>query len=134
MKDGIKEKISDELVYGAQPFRLMYQKEKIMRFFHDQGKVCLHPFNALPYEFTEGGNIGRTRTLQLGLRLINVCDTFALCGISEGTLLELRYFLNKHPGRSIIVLVKEFDPDWKTYYSEYYPEFNAELNQLGISL
>lgn len=84
-----------ELVYASCPARMGDKKKEIMDFIAFQGKGGLHPFNAFPYEYFEGGVIGRKDTIQMCCRLIDICDQFWLFGISEGTLTETEYYFQK---------------------------------------
>ncbi len=131
-----KNQSKGNLVYASCPSRLSSKKEEIMKFVASFGKGCLHPFNALPYEYFEGGVIGREKSLDLCCRLIDVCDEFWLFGISEGTLLETEYFFQKNLQLSkpipICVYIKEFDHEWQKYCSIYQDKFGPTLDQLQL--
>ena len=124
------------LDYASCPSRLSSKKEEIMKFVSSFGKGCLHPFNALPYEYFEGGVIGREKSLELCCRLIDICDEFWLFGISEGTLIETEYLFQKNSQFSkttpIRLYIKEFDPEWQQYYSIYKDKFGPTLDQLHL--
>src|SRR3989338_1130989 len=107
----INSKVKAKLIYGSLPSRIISKKEEVMEFVASKGMACLHPFNAFPYNYFEGGIIGRKKTLEMCCRLIDVCDEFWIFGISEGTLIETDYFLKQneklsHP-KPIRVYIKE---------------------------
>ncbi|MHA1832730.1 MAG: hypothetical protein ACTSV7_01955 [Candidatus Baldrarchaeia archaeon] len=104
------------LIYCATPSRLVKDKEKIMDFVKNEGCAPLHPFCALPYDYFEGGKVGRQKTLEYCLRLIDISDEFWLFGVSDGTLIEF-YYCYKN-GKPIRNYLKEFDPCWKKYYQK----------------
>lgn len=105
------------LVYCACPARLGDKKKQILDFVASKGKAPLHPFNALPYEYFEGGIVGREATLEACCRLIDVCDEFWLFGISEGTLVELEYFYKKghEASKKLRFFHKQFDDESEKY-------------------
>jgi hypothetical protein len=88
-------KLTPLLVYAACPSRMADQTQTILEFIASRGHAPLHPFQALPYAFFEGGLPGREKTLEWCCRLIDICDEFWLFGLSDGTLFELRYLLGK---------------------------------------
>ncbi len=87
-----------------------------MRFVASRGAACLHPFNALPYDFFEGGAVGRQETLKICCRLIDCCDEIWVFGISEGVLIELEYAGTTKP---ILSFIQDFDPEWRHFYDHY---------------
>ena len=123
------------LAYAATPSRLVARIDEIMRFVTERGYACLHPFKALPYEFFEGGAIGRDRTLVICCRLIEACDEFWVFGVSEGVLVELGHVLrynscNAKP-KVIRLFVEEFDPEWRAHASGLEARFASELSAIG---
>lgn len=129
--------MAKELVYGSCPSRLVDKKEEIMRFVASFGKACLHPFNALPYQYFEGGTVGREESLKYCCRLVNICDEFWIFGISEGTLIETKHFLDQNcllkVAKPLKVYIEEFDPEWQEYYQIYLPRFSLVLQRLLLS-
>lgn len=99
-----------------------------------QNKGPLHPFNALPYEYFEGGKIDREKTMEVCCRLIDACDEFWMFGVSEGTLIEATYFFEKgyDETKPIKVLVDEFDQEWRDYAKKYEKDYKATLEKLGF--
>lgn len=124
-----------ELVYISSPSRLIHKKDEMMQLVASHGKGGLHPFNALPYEYFEGGVVGRDTSMRYCCSLIDVCHEFWLFGISEGTLIETEYFMVKNREDNVkpfIILVKEFDPEWQKYYDIFIPRFSRVLQSLGL--
>lgn len=105
-----------KLVYCATPSRLSDMKEDILHYVDKNGFAPLHPFSALPYELFEGGNVGREKTLEYCLRLVDACDEFWMFGVSDGTLEE--FFYSYTIGKPINFLMDKFDPNWKGYYKQ----------------
>ena len=123
-----------KLIYASCPARLTEKKEEIMRYVESQGCACLHPFNALPYEFFEGGSIGRQTTLELCCKLVKACDEFWLFGISEGCLTELEYFFaNGGSQENLKIMVREFDPEHETYAEKLKDRFSATLARIALT-
>jgi hypothetical protein len=124
------------LVYASCPSRLTHLKEQIMQLFAEQGKGCLHPFNALPYEYFEGGVVGREKSLKLCCRLLHVCEEFSIFGVSEGTLLELEYWVTRNSKhvRSLPMQnhVLAYDPEWRKYREQYYSQFPLAFSVLNL--
>jgi hypothetical protein len=116
-----------KLVYADSPSRLVWKKDEMMTFIAYHGNAGLHPFNSFPYHYYEGGIIGRDVTMRWCRRLIDICDEFWLFGISEGTLTELRYFIESNKSlkqkKVFRTFVREFDPDWQKYLEEYKEPF-----------
>jgi hypothetical protein len=94
-----------------------------MTFVAGHGHACLHPFNALPYDYFEGSKIGRRKTLEWCCRLIDACDEVWLFGISAGTLFEVEYLLDLESPPRLRTFVRDFDPDGPAYCSKYATEF-----------
>jgi hypothetical protein len=122
------------IVYGSTPSRLAHKTDEIMKFVANLGKACLHPFKALPYDYYEGGCVGRDRTIEVCCKLIDACNEFAIFGISEGCLIELEYHLNLNARRKtpqpLLVFVKEFDPDWQKYFELFHDKYPCALTVL----
>lgn len=125
-----------ELIYASCPARMGDQKEEIMDFIASEGKGALHPFNALPYQYFEGGVIGRDKSLKYCCRLIDICDEFWLFGLSEGTLIETEYHFRRNSRLSLPqprrILVKQWDREWETYRKLYMPRFEDTLIRLNL--
>jgi len=111
------------LIYAACPSRLADSESRIMNFVAEHGNACLHPFNAFPYDYFEGGKIGREKTLEWCCRLIDACDELWLFGISAGTLFEVDYLIRRRGPSRIRVYVNEFDSEWDSYCQKYSEEF-----------
>lgn len=124
------------LSYGSTPSRLVSKIDEIMLYTERRGKACVHPFNAFPYKFYEGGILGRQKAIEACCRLIDICGEYAIYGISEGTLIELQYVLDTNAKntyqRPVEIFIKEFDPEWEKYYEEYYKRFSDALDFLKI--
>jgi hypothetical protein len=123
------------VVYGSTPSRLASKTDEIMKFVASLGKACLHPFMALPYEYYEGGCVGRDKTICVCCKLVEVCDQFAIFGISEGTLIELEYHLDlnsrlKMP-QALLVFIKEFDPEWQKYHAIFREKYPRAIQALA---
>ena len=99
-----------------------------MDFVTGQGLSPFHPFQAFEYKRFEGGPIGREKTMEFCLRAINICDEFWLFGISDGTLSELCYALEKN--KPIRLFLEEFDKDWKKEYQKIKDKFKDPLSKL----
>ena len=117
-----------KLIYLATPARLKDKTEEIMDYAISLGYAPFHPFKAFPYERFEGGPVGREQTMEFCKRAIDVCDLFALCGISEGTLEELNYALRKN--KPVKLFLEKFDPEWKKYYKKLKEKFGEPLEKL----
>ena len=120
-----------KLIYCATPSRLVKKIKEIMDFVNERGNAPLHPFQAFPYERFEGNpNVGRKKTIEWCLKLMEMCDEFWLFGISEGTLQELNYALKiKKPAKTFL----EFDEDWKKFYEELGDNFSDPLKKIERS-
>jgi hypothetical protein len=99
------------LVYTACPSRLADRTGEILTFVAGQGQAPLHPFQALPYKFFEGGLPGRERTLNWCCRLVDICDEFWLFGLSDGTKFELEYLIQQGRIQSFRDFSNLFDPE-----------------------
>ena len=99
-----------------------------MDFITNKGDAPLHPFQAFPYERFEGNaSVGREKSMEYCLRLIDTSDEFYLFGISEGTLDETLYAIEiKKP----IIPHLEFDPEWIKFYARLKQEYGNPLDKL----
>ena len=104
-----------KLIYCATPSRIANVTSDILKYVSDSGQAPLHPFCALPYEFFEGGKIGREKTIEFCLRLIDAADELWLFGVSKGTLIELNYAHDI--GTPIQLLLPKYDPKWEEHAS-----------------
>ena len=122
----------DCLVYAATPSRLTSYVDDIMQFVTDQGFACLHPFKALPYEYYEGGKVGRDKTLVHCCRLVEVCDEFWVFGISKGVLTELRHVFqfnkNSENPMQVRLMLELYDLDWRDIALELRHDFKDEFS------
>lgn len=117
------------LIYCATPSRLASKTEDIVEFVSQEKHGPLHPFNALPYKYFEGGPLGREATMEACLRLVSSCDELWIFGISRGTLIEAGYALsNQIPIRPY----RNFDPEWGKYYEEFFNEFGEILSKIPL--
>ncbi len=115
-----------KLIYCATPSRLTYKMHEIMDMVKREGNAPLHPFQALPYDAFEGNlRVGREKAMEFCLRLVDICDTFYLCGVSEGTLGELVY---AQKAVKPVVLHPEFDSDWKKFYKQLGEKYGNPLD------
>lgn len=105
-----------KLIYCATPSRLVNKINEIMDFVTGLGYAPLHPFQAFPYGRFEGNpNVGRKKSMDYCLRLVDISDEFWLFGISEGTLDETSHALGiKKP----LTLHLDFDQEWKIFYEK----------------
>lgn len=119
----------DQLVFASTPSRMVDRTDEIMQFVSKKGKACLHPFNAMPYEYYEGGELGRDYTLDVCHRLIAACDELWVFGASDGTMFEIEEFIKNNARRSkpqqFRNYVKEFDPKWHEYLRAYAMKYPA---------
>lgn len=120
-----------KLIYLATPARLKNRIEEIMDYAISLGYAPFHPFKAFPYERFEGGLIGREKTIEICKKAIEICDEFALCGISEGTLEELNYALKKR--KPIKLFYEIFDLEWKNFYEKLKEKFDFPLEKIKNS-
>ena len=116
-------KKESKLIYCAVPARLIKDESSInkqMDMITKEGNAPLHPFQALPLERYENGPVGKKRTWDFCLRLVEIADELYFFGVSHGTLFELNHALKcKKP---IKLLLNEWDPDWKEYYAVRVPK------------
>jgi len=117
-----------KLIYCATPSRLKEQQERIKDFVEEQGSAPFHPFQTFEYERFEGGAPGREKTMEFCCRAIDISDEFWMFGISEGTLIELCYALEKN--KQIKLFLDDFDIDWKKEYAKIKDRFNDPLTHV----
>jgi len=120
------------LVYLAVPSRLCKDDptamERQMDLVTKEGKAPLHPFQALPYNRFEGNEmIGKARTWDFCLRLVEISEEFWLFGVSHGTLNEMEHAIKL--GKQIRVLLDQWDPDWRLHYADREPK-NKILDEM----
>lgn len=115
-----------KLIYCATPSRLSHKTVEIMNFVTYRGCAPLHPFQALPYERFEGNPIiGRAKSMEWCLKLIEISDEFWMFGVSSETLEEVVY------AKKIVKPVRlflDFDFEWKKYYQELKDKYENPLN------
>jgi len=94
-----------------------------------EGYAPLHPFQALPYERFEGNSrVGRDKSMEFCMRLVDVSDELWMFGISSGTLMEAVHALDiKKP---VEFKFEYFDPEWKKFYEELGPKYGNPLDGL----
>ena len=100
----------------------------IMNFVTNQDYAPLHPFQAFPYERFEGNpKIGRTKSMEWCLKLIDISDEFWMFGVSNGTLEEV-----EHAKTIIPVKLKfgGFDPEWEKFYKNLGEKYGNPLDDL----
>jgi hypothetical protein len=127
------------LVYLACPTRIGIKADRraaMVKYAAEHGKAPMHPHAALPSEVYEFGIISRADTMQVCYRIIDMCDEFWVCGISEGVLAELRHFYQtgQDSSKPVVVLVDQFDPQWREYTAKMLAEHAdifEKLNLLG---
>ncbi|HII15971.1 MAG TPA: hypothetical protein HA362_06690 [Nanoarchaeota archaeon] len=121
-----------KLIYCATPSRIVKSNKgmitQIMDLVTNQGYGPLHPFQALPYERYEGGPVGRDKSMEFCLRLVDISDELWMFGISNGTLMEVV----RAQGREKPVELKfeGFDPQWKEFYEQLGAEFGNPLDKM----
>lgn len=104
--------------------------KEIMDFVTERGFGPLNLIHSFEFERFENGPIGREKTLEFCLRMIDASDEFWIFGISEGVMIELDYFLKHRKGRPVKLLMDQFDPEWKKYYDQLKPRFGDLLSKL----
>ena len=103
-----------KLAYCATPSRLEPLTQEIIDYAAGLGLAPFHPFPAFPRRHFEDGHVGRGGTIEICLKMVEICPLFLLFGISEGTLLELKHAIKF--GKPI-ALVDGFDPERESFYS-----------------
>ncbi|PIN80614.1 hypothetical protein COV11_03725 [Candidatus Woesearchaeota archaeon CG10_big_fil_rev_8_21_14_0_10_30_7] len=118
-----------KLIYCATPSRLVYKIDKIMDFVTNQGNAPLHPFQAFPYERYEGNpRVGRTKSMEWCLRLVDICDEFYMFGVSNGTLEEVAYAIKTI--KPVTLQFDGFDLEWDKFYQEIGQKYGNPLYKL----
>ncbi len=120
--------------YVMLPTRLRDLREKASDLVRESGDAPIIPFNIGPYEDLEGNSkIGRQRTLRLMVGLKNICDADAFCGVSDGTMFELRDTLDRRDELGIERDVRVYyglDPEWEKYYEQLKGKYGDLLARL----
>lgn len=120
-----------QLIYCATPSRIAHNRQQIMDFVTQQGYAPLHPFQAFPYERFEGDPvIGRQRSMEWCLRLVDISDQLWVFGISRGTLQELTHALTI--GKPFRSFFREFDPTFSEHVEQFRAIYRGALEQLQI--
>ena len=119
-----------KLIFCSQPSRMKNKVKEIMDFVTKKNLAPLNLIHAFEFERFENGPIGREKTLEFCLRMIDTVDEFWIFGISEGVMVELDYFLKNRKGRPIKLFMDQFDPEWKAYYEQFKPRFGDLLSQI----
>ncbi|MBU2522918.1 MAG: hypothetical protein KKE23_01355 [Nanoarchaeota archaeon] len=118
-----------KLIYCATPSRIVHRIKDIMDFVTDQDYAPLHPFQAFPYERFEGNpKIGRIKSMQWCLGLIDISDEFWMFGVSNGTLEEAVHAIKiKKPIR---LKFDGFDNEWNKFYQELGKKYGNPIDHL----
>jgi len=120
-----------KLIYCATPSRIKNRKEEIMDFVTNQGYAPLHPFQAYPYDRFEGNpRIGREKSMEFCLRLVDICDEFWMFGVSEGTLIEVVYAIEN--GKTVRLKFESFDAEWRKFYEELGEKYSNPIDYLIV--
>lgn len=118
-----------ELIYCATPSRLVHRMSDIMDFVANQGHASLHPFQAFPYERFEGNpRIGREKSMEWCLRLIDISDEFWMFGVSDGTLKEVVHAIKIE--KPIALKFEGFDNEWEKFYKTLGKEYGNPIDYL----
>ena len=118
-----------KLIYCATPSRLIHMMADIMDYVTSNGDAPLHPFQAFPYERFEGNpHIGREKSMEWCLRLVEMSDEFCLFGVSIGTLEETVHAVKME--KQVSVCFDGFDPDWERFYAELGPVYGNPLDEI----
>ncbi len=117
-----------KLIYCATPSRLVNKIDEIMDFVTNRGYAPLHPFQALPYDRFEGNSeIGRTKSMEWCLRLVDVSDEFWMFGVSIGTLDEVTHAIKIV--KPVTLHFDGFDPKWEKFYKELGHKYGNPLDK-----
>ncbi|MFH1590241.1 MAG: hypothetical protein ABIB43_06765 [archaeon] len=118
-----------KLIYCATPSRLVHRLDDIMDFVTNEGNAPLHPFQAFPFERYEGNPmVGRIKSMEYCLRLIDISDEFYMFGVSEGTLEEVSHAIKIN--KPIKLQFDSFDPEWEKFYQELGPKYGDPIDNL----
>lgn len=116
------------LVYSATPSRMEDRVPQIDLCLKAAGHSPFQPLRAFPRALFEEGPTGREQTMVYCERAIEMCDTFWMFGISDGTLRELVYALKL--GKPVRYLFREWDLDWRESYRTLGPAYGNPLGSL----
>ena len=117
-----------KLIYCATPSRLVNKIDEVMDFVTNQGYAPLHPFQALPYERFEGNpRIGRIKSMDWCLRLVDISDEFWMFGVSNGTLEEVAHAIKIV--KSVKIFLDSFDTEWNKFYQELGNKYGRPLDE-----
>lgn len=120
-----------KLIYCATPSRISDRIKDIMDFVTNLGYAPLHPLQAFPYERYEGNTrIGRLKTIEWCLRLIEISDKFYMFGVSNGTLEEVVHAVKIM--KPITLMFDGFDPEWRKYYEELGSKYGNPIDTFLI--
>jgi hypothetical protein len=118
-----------KLIYCATPSRIIHKMKKIMDLVTDEGYAPLHPFQAFPYKRFEGNpKIGRIKSMQWCLNLIDISDEFWMFGISDGTLEEVAHAIKIE--KPIRLRFDGFDNNWERFYKKLGKNYGNPLDYL----
>jgi len=120
-----------KLVFCCQPSRLQNKVKEVMDFVTEKGLGPLSGLHAFEFERFEEGPIGREKTMEFCLRLVDIADEFWVFGISEGAMIELEHFMKTRRDRPIKLYMDKFDPEWKAYYEKLKPRFGDLLSKIN---
>ena len=118
-----------KLIYCATPSRIVHRMKDIMDSVTNQGYAPLHPFQAFPYKRFEGNpKIGRTKSMEWCLKLIDISDEFWMFGISDGALEEVTHAIKII--KPVSLKFEGFDPEWKKFYEKLGSKYNNPIDHL----
>lgn len=118
-----------KLIYCATPSRLVHRIDDIMDIVTNEGNAPLHPFQAFPYKRYEGNEkIGRDKSMEWCLRLVDISDEFYMFGVSEGTLIEVVHAIKIN--KPVILQFDDFDPEWEKFYQELGPKYDNPIQDI----
>lgn len=118
-----------KLIDCATPSRLNHRINDIMDFVTNQEYAPLHPFQAFPYERFEGNpKIGRAKSIEWCLRLINISDEVWMFGVSNGTLEEITHAIKNN--KPVYLKFDSFDSEWEKFYKELGYKYGNPLDKL----
>lgn len=118
-------------MYCAFPTRILMSDKnfspRVKNIARAAGYSPVVPFDALPYEDSEGGPLSRERTLRFDLELMRCCDVLGIFGIAPGVMGEFRAALDHVMEiRAFYGLDAEWDREYESLKSKYGDLF-AEL-------
>lgn len=109
------------------PTRLQHLAKEVEKIAWNSGYAPSIPFNVGPFEYFEGGIVGRPETLRFMIDYMNICGTVGIFGISEGVMGELKVALDQ--GKKIRVF-PGLDPEWDKKYEELEPKYGDLFSRL----